>query len=82
MIKEIGRFLTKHQSDYRRYYTANIERESENFVSFKEIQNRYLQVSEMKRDFHELNTNMQIYADFLILIRINGTIGIEMTNYQ
>lgn len=64
MIKEIGRFLTKHQSDYRRYYTANIERESENFVSFKEIQNRYLQVSEMKRDFHELNTNMQIYADF------------------
>lgn len=64
MIKEIGRFLTKYQSDYRRYYITKIERDSENFVSFKEIQNEYIQVTEMKNDFHKLNVEMKPYANF------------------
>lgn len=64
MIKAIGRFLTKYQSDYRRYYETKIEINSESFFSFRDIQNTYFQVAEMVTDFRKLNLEMKPYADF------------------
>lgn len=51
MIKTIGWFLTKYQSDYRRYYETKNEQNSDRFISFKEIQDAYFRVAEMTADF-------------------------------
>ena len=67
MIKEIGCFLTKYQSDYRRYYSTNIERDSKDFIPFKDIQNGYFQVSEMENDLYQLNIKMKPYAIFFFI---------------
>lgn len=64
MIKTIGWFLTKYQSDYRRYYETKNEQNSDRFISFKEIQNAYFRVTEMTADFQSLNLKMKPYADF------------------
>lgn len=64
MIQSIGRFLTKYQSDYRRYYESKLEQNCEDFIPFKNIQNTYFQVTEMIMDFHKLNSEMKPYAKF------------------
>lgn len=64
MIKEIGKFLTKYQSDYRRYYESLIKRSKEQFISFRDIQNGYQNVADMTRDLIVLNKEMKKYADF------------------
>lgn len=64
MIQSIGRFLTKYQSDYRRYYESKIEHNCEDFIPFKDIQDTYFQVREMISDFHILNLEMEPYANF------------------
>ena len=64
MIQEIGRFLTKYQSDYRRYYEMEIEQHSGFFTPFQEIQAGYGKRKEMLADFHALNENMKPYAEF------------------
>ena len=64
MIKTIGWFLTKYQSDYRRYYETKNEQNNDRFIPFKEIQNAYFGVAEMTADLHNLNLKMKPYADF------------------
>ena len=67
MIQEIGRFLTKYQSDYRRYYETELERMSVNgltFIPFHEIQDMYGKSREMAADFYRLNERMAEHAAF------------------
>lgn len=63
MIKTIGQFLTKYQSDYRRYYEYQVA-EIEGFIPFKNIQNSYYKISNMTIDIQKLNMGMERYATF------------------
>ena len=62
MLKEIGSFLTKYQSDYRRYYEMFIQSSDQNFVPFIENQKHYYKYDSMKADFKILNDRMCTYA--------------------
>lgn len=64
MIKSIGQFLTKYQSDYRRYYEYKIAESGEIFIPFKIIQDSYWKTEEMTLDIKKLNIEMKQYAVF------------------
>lgn len=67
IIKELGRFLTKYQSNYRKYYELQqkqMENDPKQFRTFQQIQDGYPKAREMRVDFHTLNARMKKYADF------------------
>lgn len=67
IIKELGRFLTKYQSNYRKYYELQqkqMENDPNQFRTFQQIQDGYPKAREMRVDFHTLNARMKKYADF------------------
>ena len=67
IIKELGRFLTKYQSNYRKYYELQqkqMENDPNQFRTFQQIQDSYPKAREMRVDFHTLNARMKKYADF------------------
>lgn len=64
MIKTIGQFLTKYQSDYRRYYEYKAPEFGEEFIPFKNIQDNYCKISDMTIDIQKLNMEMKQYAIF------------------
>ena len=66
LIGIIGRFLTKYQSDYRRYYKKRLEAANNgmSFISFSEIQNEYPKIEEMTNDLHFMIIEAKKHADF------------------
>lgn len=64
MIKTMGQFLTKYQSDYRRYYEYQIAKVEGEFIPFKNIQDSYCKISNMTIDIQKLNMEMEQYATF------------------
>lgn len=65
LIGIIGKFLTKYQSDYRRYYEKEIEAlNHQEFISFSKIQNEYPRIEEMTNDLHLMNNEAEKYATF------------------
>lgn len=64
MVREMGRFLTKYQSDYRRYYQLELKKHENDFIPFKDIQNGYRKIGDMITDFHRLNHYMEPHAHF------------------
>lgn len=66
LIGIIGEFLTKYQSDYRRYYKKRLKVANNGtlFISFSEIQNEYPKIEEMTNDLHSMNNKAKKYADF------------------
>ena len=64
MIREIGRFLTKYQSDYRRFYELKLREHEDDFISFQDIQREYGKAAEMAADFRKLNRKMEEHARF------------------
>lgn len=64
LIKVLGKFLTKHQSDYRRYYENYLQRENDRFVPFIKIQSEYVAINELLADFRKLNAQTKPYAEY------------------
>lgn len=60
MLKELNCFLTKYQSDYRRWYENEIEKE---FVPLSELQKSYTKYDEIVKAFVELNYKMNSRAE-------------------
>lgn len=65
LIGIIGKFLTKYQSDYRKYYEKKQENTiTQEFISFSKIQNEYPRIREMTNDLHIMNNEAEKYAEF------------------
>lgn len=58
----LNTFLTKYQSDYRRWYLKKIEEDE--FIPFIAIQTSYDKFADMKADFQKLNLKMKHIASF------------------
>ncbi|MGH1286369.1 hypothetical protein [Bacillus toyonensis] len=58
MIKELNHFLTKHQSDYRRWYKYMELRNEEEYYTLpiEELQQKYSNYEELSSDFQLMNT--------------------------
>ena len=63
MLKELNRFLTVHQSDYRRWFAFYEKKEEDSFVSLGEFQKKYPQFNILMHDFVELNKTMRKHAE-------------------
>ncbi|MED2794120.1 hypothetical protein P4256_20750 [Bacillus wiedmannii] len=57
MIKELNHFLTKHQSDYRRWYKYMELRNEEEYYTLpiEELQQKYSNYEELSSDFQHMN---------------------------
>ncbi|WP_426952499.1 hypothetical protein [Bacillus mycoides] len=57
MIKELNHFLTKHQSDYRRWYKYMELRNEEEYYTLpiEELQKKYSNYEELSSDFQHVN---------------------------
>ena len=60
-MKKINLFLTKYQSDYRRWYKFKTDN---NFEPFLEIQSKYSKYHEMNADFKKLNKEVAADAKY------------------
>lgn len=57
MIKTLNEFLTKHQSDLRRWYKYTVDKKAEKIynMSIDDIQKQYFRYNEIIEDFKKLN---------------------------
>ena len=57
MIKELNDFLTKHQSNYRRWYSYLEKHDEQNFYlkPIGELQKEYQNYDQLRNDFEKLN---------------------------
>lgn len=63
MLKELNRFLTVHQSDYRRWFAFYEKKKEDSFVSLGELQKEYPQFDILMHDFQILNEAMRKHAE-------------------
>lgn len=59
MLKDLNCFLTKYQSDYRRWYEKENEKD---FIPLSELQRTYKKYDEIVAAFKDLNTKMELSA--------------------
>lgn len=62
MIKELNVFLTRYQSDYRRWYEKENEKE---FIPLAKLQPNYSKYEEMLEGFKLVNMSMQKHAQVI-----------------
>ena len=60
MLKELNCCLTKYQSDYRRWYEKEIEKE---FIPLSELQKKYPKYDEIVQAFKGINKKMSCLAE-------------------
>ncbi len=61
-FKKLNTFLTKHQTNYRRWYEAKSQAEEFAELDIHELQKKYRHYEDLCKDFAEINENMNDLA--------------------
>lgn len=64
MLRELNKFLTLYQSDFRRWFAFYERKNTESFISLGEFQKKYPRFDELINDFCDLNKSMRRHSQF------------------
>lgn len=83
MLKELNCFLTQYQSDYRRWYETQIEKEKKkekDFIPLCELQKKYSKYVDMLSAFEKTNEKMACLAEkFNVDTFLNNDLDLQET---
>lgn len=67
MLEELNVFLTVNQSDYRRWFAFYERKNSDSYITLREMQKKYPRFEELMKDFATLNESMRNHAHFFCI---------------